>query len=304
MLVFDVGQSVFQLRFLPDGRRLVVAAVGPGEQVTFAVLSLADGGRVPLNVPNAKFSSWWSSGKYGNPIAVHPSGDICYIGWAGHLYAFRNADGKSLRTPKDIQAHQLALSPDGGRLLAAYCSSNEGQVSAATAGRKGWVLGWRKTIPRLNQVAGFLPDGERFVTVEGVVCVRSFATGDALVTGRLKSVGWKHPQISPDGRLLGLVGYHAMYFWDLATLAKPRRISGSSSFGDFRSFAFHPDGKTVAVIHGGPTLVKVYDLTMLKVVHKWNWKLGPLRGVAYSPDGTLGAAGSEDGRIVVWDVDG
>jgi WD40 repeat protein len=39
------------------------------------------------------------------------------------------------------------------------------------------------------------------------------------------------------------------------------------------------------------------------VVHKWNWKLGPLRSVAYSPDGTLGAAGSEDGRVVVWDVD-
>ncbi len=38
-------------------------------------------------------------------------------------------------------------------------------------------------------------------------------------------------------------------------------------------------------------------------LHKWNWKLGPFQSVAYSPDGTVGAAGSEDGRIVVWDVD-
>ena len=59
----------------------------------------------------------------------------------------------------------------------------------------------------------------------------------------------------------------------------------------------------MAVIHGGPTLVKVYDLGTLKQIHKWTWKLGPLRSVAYSPDGTVGAAGSDDGRIVVWDVD-
>jgi WD40 repeat protein len=94
-----------------------------------------------------------------------------------------------------------------------------------------------------------------------------------------------------------------MYVWDLTTLAEPGKIGGSGNFGDFRSCAIHPNGKTMAVIHGGPTLVKVYDLGTLKQVHKWTWKLGPLRSVAYSPDGTLGAAGSDDGRVVVWDVD-
>ena len=102
---------------------------------------------------------------------------------------------------------------------------------------------------------------------------------------------------------IGLIGYGKMYFWDLTTLDKPRKIGGSSSFGDFRSFAFHPNGKTVAVIHGGPTLVKVYDLSTLERVRDWKWKLGPLQSVAYSPDGNLGAAGSKDGRIVVWDVE-
>jgi WD40 repeat protein len=59
----------------------------------------------------------------------------------------------------------------------------------------------------------------------------------------------------------------------------------------------------VAVIHGGPTLVKEYDLSTLERVWTWQWKLGPLQSVAYSPDGNLGAAGSRDGRIVLWDVD-
>jgi WD40 repeat protein len=31
--------------------------------------------------------------------------------------------------------------------------------------------------------------------------------------------------------------------------------------------------------------------------------VGPLRSVAISPDGCLAAAGSGDGRIVVWDVE-
>jgi WD40 repeat protein len=163
---------------------------------------------------------------------------------------------------------------------------------------------WRKPVPDVfAQLAGFLPDGDRFVTVDGAIRIRAFDTGNALQAGRVKPVGGQQPQISPDGRHLGTVGYHSMYFWDLTTLGKPRRISGTSSFGDFRSFAFHPNGKTVAIIHGGPTLVKVYDLATLKRVHTWKWKLGALQSVTYSPDGTLGAAGSVDGRVVVWDVD-
>jgi len=307
MQVLEVDQTVFLLRFLPDGRRLVVGTMTPHPEsaVAFDVLSLPGGERVRLDVPGAKINDWWNRAVYGNAIAVHPLGESCYIAWGARLYAFRTADGRPLPVPKDVEANQVVLSPDGGRLLAFKRQpGGGGPLVAAAADPRGGTVRWQSGLPApATTIAGFLPDGERFVTVEDVVRIRSFATGEELVAGRLKPVGAKQPQISPDGRHLGVIGYHSMYFWDLATLAKPRRISGSSSFGDFRSFAFHPDNKTVAVIHGGPTLVKVYDLATLQQVHKWTWKLGPLRSVAYSPDGTLGAAGSEDGRIVVWDVD-
>ena len=55
----------------------------------------------------------------------------------------------------------------------------------------------------------FLPDGERFVTVEDVVRVRSFATQEEVATGRHKPVGSQQPQISPDGRYLWVIGYHS-----------------------------------------------------------------------------------------------
>jgi WD40 repeat protein len=303
MQVLEVGQSVFLLRFLPDGRRLVMATMDPDRKVTFEVLSLPGGERVQLHVPGADIDSWWYSAWYSNPIAIDPSGQTCYLAWADRLYHFRTSDGKAMPV-RDVEANQLVLSPDGSLLLAARRTRSVCPLTTLRTGAKGGKEIWTKEMrTEFNQVAGFLPDGARFVTIESVVRIRSSATGDELAAGRHKPVGSQQPQVSTDGRYLGSIGYGSMYFWDLATLDKPRQIKGSGNFGDFRSFAFHPDGKTVAVIHGGPTLVKVYDVETLKLVHKWNWKLGPLRSVAYSPDGTLGAAGSEDGRIVVWDVD-
>jgi WD40 repeat protein len=49
--------------------------------------------------------------------------------------------------------------------------------------------------------------------------------------------------------------------------------------------------------------VKLYDTTSWKVAQAFNWDIGRLRSVAFSPDGMLAAAGGEKGKIVVWDVD-
>src|SRR5436853_287931 len=119
MRVLEVGGEVFLLRFLPDSRRLVVGTTYEKQKVTFDVLALADGERVPLKVPRANLDSWCYQAWYGNPIAFDPGGEVCYIAWDGHLYAFRTADGKALPGPGGVPANQVALSPDGGRLLAA-----------------------------------------------------------------------------------------------------------------------------------------------------------------------------------------
>jgi hypothetical protein len=39
------------------------------------------------------------------------------------------------------------------------------------------------------------------------------------------------------------------------------------------------------------------------VTQAFNWEIGRLRSVAFSPDGMLAAAGGDRGKIVVWDVD-
>ena len=105
MRVLEVGDTVFLLRFLPDGRRLVVGTMAADEAVTFVVLSLPGGERVRLDVPNAKITDWWNDAWYGNAIAVHPSGESCYIAWGSRLHTFRTADGKSLPVPKDLRGN-------------------------------------------------------------------------------------------------------------------------------------------------------------------------------------------------------
>jgi hypothetical protein len=39
------------------------------------------------------------------------------------------------------------------------------------------------------------------------------------------------------------------------------------------------------------------------VAPAFDWDMGRLRSVAFSPDGMLAAAGNDKGKIVVWDVD-
>ena len=303
--ILEVGNNVFLLRFLPDNRRLLIGAADPGGKVSFDVLTLPGGERVRLPVPEPTIQAWWYSAGYGNAVAVLPTGEACYVAWGGRLFAFRTAEGESLPVPEGVQAHQVVLSQDGTRLLAVHLTDSKRELCAVAIGPNGGPVVWRMTVPKeFRQVVGFLPDGERFVTLDGAVRIRAFATGDELAFGRVKPKGTQQPQLSVDGRHLAVIGYSSMYFFDVSTLGKPRKISGTSNFGDFRSFAFHPGGRTVAVIHGGPTLVKVYDLETLTRLHTYNWKLGPLQSVALSPNGALGAAGSNDGRIAVWDADG
>jgi hypothetical protein len=70
----------------------------------------------------------------------------------------------------------------------------------------------------------------------------------------------------------------------------------------FTGLAFHPSGRHLAVTSNDAT-VKLYDNTSWAVAAAYTWDVGRMRCVAFSPDGTLAAAGSDTGRVVVWDCD-
>jgi WD40 repeat protein len=307
MNVLDAGGGrVALLRFLPDSRRILVGRETADRSVAFSILTLPDGNCVDLPLPHLPFQSRYFYG-YGPNVAIHPSGETCHIAWEGQLFAFRTDDGQSLPVPAGFTAHQVVISRDGQRLLAADLGSSEKIMLFAfeNIGDRFQNLWTKPQEYRFANVAGFLPDGERFITIdhEPGVSIRRFADGEEEKSARYPAGSSRQPELSADGRYLGIMGYSSWYLYDTTDLGKPRRITANRSSGDYVSFAFHPGGKTFAMIHGGPTLVKIHDLETLKQIRTYKWKLGPLGAVAYSPDGALGAAGSGDGRIVVWDSD-
>lgn len=309
MYVLRTDSPVTQLRFLPDNQRLLVGLGSTNEEEdggAIEVWTLPDGDRIRFQLP--------STGRWIEPngLAVHPDGERCYIVWNGELLSFQIEDGTPLPVPKGITPNEIILSPDGNRLIA--CGSGDRIHGSGHRIHSVWALAltsesgevvWATTESEwLYRLGAFLSDGERFITVDQQkLRIRAFESNEELEFTRYPADYASHAQLSPDGRHFGVIGYSSMYVFDTAGLKKPKRITGSQAYGNFVSYAFHPNGKTLAVIHGGPTLIKMYDLETMKLTYKFKWKLGPLQCVAFSPDGTLGAAGARDGGIVIWDVD-
>jgi WD40 repeat protein len=65
--------------------------------------------------------------------------------------------------------------------------------------------------------------------------------------------------------------------------------------------AVHPRGPVACARTNGT--VTFWDAEKREQLRTLDWKAGRLVSVAFSPDGSLAAAGTEDGKIVVWDVD-
>lgn len=89
------------------------------------------------------------------------------------------------------------------------------------------------------------------------------------------------------------------YVWDTATWEE--RVRVKCPF--LSAFALNPARSIVAGVVWKQQHVKFIDLNTGQVTCKYQWKLGKLVSVAFSPDGTLAAAGAANGKIVVWDVD-
>src|SRR5262249_37651785 len=129
---------------------------------------------------------------------------------------------------------------------------------------------------------------------------------------------------SPDGKRLVSVDWFdaELIVWDLLdpdgkVRARGQRLNSFKLHGNRASFvAFSPDGKTLAAaeeekrmftgIDTSPTIIKLWDLTTGKELHKLEGHKGcQIRGMAFSPDGQLlasGGTGFEKRDIRIWDV--
>jgi len=140
----------------------------------------------------------------------------------------------------------------------------------------------------------FDPTGTRLATRVGVFDVR---TGQRLTTA---TFGGDTLKWSPSASLIVGSGYGnqlEVYEADAGKRVKTIALNRKH----VQDFAFSVSGDQLAVVSNEET-VRVWNTRTWEEGPTLAWKIGKLKSIAFSPDGTRAACGSERGRILVWDL--
>lgn len=149
--------------------------------------------------------------------------------------------------------------------------------------------------------ASTVPGGN--LSREGTLLVtRDTRTGAVLSEVRSDSRLGSEPVISVDRSLVASHSLNAFTVFHADDFARPLAVVINDSRKEFTGLAFHPSGRFLAATSNDKT-VKLYETSTWQLAHAFDWQIGRLRSVAFSPDGTLAAAGGDKGKIVVWDFD-
>jgi hypothetical protein len=211
----------------------------------------------------------------------------------------------------------VALSPDGARLVVGGRTT----VEATEATLRGFVRDsggvltpvWEERLHRGYALAAtFFPDGSRLCCAEcwfgsygihqAAVVVREATTGAVVCRyPEMRQTITEHA-VSPTGEILAACADQHIYVWSVRKIERPQSTVINDTKKHFTGIAFHPSGRYLAATSNDAT-VKLYDTTTWEAARTFTWNIGRMRCIAFSPDGALAAAGSGNGKVVVWDVD-
>jgi len=143
---------------------------------------------------------------------------------------------------------------------------------------------------------------ENFGQWELFVVARDPATGQEVRCSPPGDYANHTPVASADDQFIATYSERFLTAWRVDDLSTVTRRLENSDPKHFTGIAFHPSGRYLAATSNDQT-VKLYDTTTWQVAKTFTWNIGRMRSIAFSPDGTLAAAGSDTGKVVVWDVD-
>jgi hypothetical protein len=180
---------------------------------------------------------------------------------------------------------------DGGRFRPAWFRATPDHWCSRVAFMPGgrWLVSTERTA-----VVG----GER----ETTLVVRSSETGEHHESYDCPYAFVEQLAFSPDGEHLLARSGMGIAIWPTGELSCiPQKIINDNRH-HFTGMAFDPSGRYFAATSNDET-VKLYDTATWQLAKTYTWQVGRLRSVAFSPDGTRAAVGSDTGKVVVWDVD-
>lgn len=158
----------------------------------------------------------------------------------------------------------------------------------------------------------FLPDGDRFILLEDNRqqlrqwefrrVHRSINTGTVLNRSDPLVDVPELAAMSTDGQMLACQTRQVIRIYPTDGPWRDVPTISNDNQKHFTGVTFHPNNKYLAATSNDAT-VKLYDTTTWDVVRTFTWDIGRMRSIAFSPEGTLAAAGSDKGKVIVWDVD-
>jgi WD40 repeat protein len=244
-------------------------------------------------------------------IGTDPTGDYAVVSSQTTATLHRLIDGPASQFHNLHSAIWVSASPTEPLFVLSTLTS---------APMQGWRIGIEGSIVRAWSVtpAGptscpvFAPDGSWVVHCEFQgwhlgghpyrLVFRRSEDGEMTRTITFPDFIPGRPTISPHGLWIAFILGEHFCVRELCDQALLVHREKTNTLKHFTGIAFHPSGRFLAATSNDKT-VKLYDTTTWEIARTFTWDIGKMRSIAFSPDGTLAAAGSDTGKVVVWDVD-
>jgi WD40 repeat protein len=291
LLLKSATGQVNSLAFSPDGGSLAVVA--EGKVTVWQIAAPSTPASIPEFADHVRF--------------LHDDRTLILSAGRGLLLHDRDRNESTLVSPDSSWIRSFDLNPDGDELLGAT-SGGFFLVRLRDLTKPAWSLQttlwgdgcWVFFLSRtrfVRMVLSWNHGGPRVVN-----SIHDAATG-MLVSKVNSPVGYyAPPALSANRRLLAAHRGTRIAVFACDHLSSTVALIRNDNRKEFTGLAFHPSGRFLAATSNDAT-VKLYDTQTWALAHAFDWKIGRLRSVAFSPDGTLAAAGGDKGKVVVWDFD-
>jgi WD40 repeat protein len=291
------AKPITSIAFSPDGTRL--ASTCADDAVLLWDLGSGQGKTVGRPYPGYAYSVAFHP--QGNGLAWPNRGNVVeFLDLTAHGFRFIEVGGNGPYL-------RIAFTPDGRTLV------------VVGPNVRAWDMEGGRLLPAWEgnaQAEGHLacsPDGMKLATPHarphGPTTVRRFDHEIkvwSLAEGRQWNVLRGHTDFvsdlafAPNSRTLAAACGQSLWVWN--TLTGNTLFRHRLDKRDFKGVAFSPDGRWLATAHKDHT-VRFFDTRTWREHAAFDWEIGPVLHVAFAPDGMRAAAGSNKGKIIVWDVD-